>query len=129
MSKVYLAAIGDISFARNLENKIKLYGNDYPFEKVKNELQNIDVLFGNQESVLIPENFPIEKCSGKPLQSKDFALEALRSVNFDILHMASNHVLDCGWRGLLHTYNCIRSIKAQPLAAGYNQEDARSIKI
>jgi len=129
MAKVTLAAVGDISFARKMEKNILDSGPSYPFEDVLSDMKNADVLFGNMESVMIPEDFQLEKSSGVPLQSRDFAAEALKVVKFDVLHMASNHVLDCGWRGLLNTYEKIRESGAQPLGAGHSQEEARALRI
>ncbi len=129
MAKTTLGAVGDISFAMQMQNHLRSQGTQFPFEHVVSELKKADVLFGNQESVMIPDDFPLEKTTGNPLQSRDFVLESLRPLGFDVMHMASNHVLDCGSRGLLHTEKCIRSIGAQPLAAGKNQEAARELRI
>lgn len=129
MSPITLAAVGDISFAGKTENVLKEHGLAFPFTEVASELQSADIRFGNLESALIPEDFPLEKSSGHPLQSRDFAAETLRPLNFDVLHMASNHVLDCGWRGLQHTYDCIRGLGVQPLGAGYKQLDARALRV
>ncbi|MDD4181832.1 MAG: CapA family protein [Victivallaceae bacterium] len=128
-NRITLAAVGDMSFARKTETMLKNNGPVFPFTEIAPKLQSADIRFGNLESVLIPEDFPLEKASGHPLQSCDFATESLRLLDFHVLHMASNHVLDCGWRGLLHTYDCIRGLGAQPLGAGYNQSDARTLRI
>ncbi|MDD5597363.1 MAG: CapA family protein [Victivallaceae bacterium] len=129
MSKITLAAVGDISLARQVEKTINEHDISYMFEKVKPDLNNADILFGNMESVLISENFPLKKTSGNPLYSHASAAEILRPINFDILHCASNHVLDCGWRGLLNTYEHIKAIGSQPLGTGHSQAEARTLKI
>lgn len=129
MTKITLSAVGDISFAGQVEKNIIEHGPAYPFEKVVPELKKADMLFGNMESVMVPKDFPVTETSGRPLQSRDSVLETLRPVGFDIMHAASNHVLDCGWSGLLHTYNCLRSIGVQPLGAGPSQRDARKLRI
>lgn len=128
MTKITLSAVGDISFAGQVEKDIVEHGPTYPFEKVMPELKKADILFGNLESVMVTEDFPLSEASGHPLQSRDSALEALRPVGFDILQAASNHVLDCGWKGLLHTYNCLRSIGVQSLGTGPSQKEARMLR-
>jgi len=128
MSGLTLAAVGDISFARKTEAAIKNHGLAYPFAEIMDELRAGDIRFGNLESVLIPEDFPLERASGRPLQSRDVVADALRLLEFDILHMASHHVLDCGWRGLMHTYGCSRTLGVQPLGAGPNQHEARKLR-
>ncbi|MCF7855653.1 MAG: CapA family protein [Candidatus Pacebacteria bacterium] len=72
MAKITLAAVGDISFAGKPEMAIRNNGVAFPFAEVITELQAADIRFGNQESVLIPEDFPLEKASGHPLQSRNF---------------------------------------------------------
>ena len=129
MGKITLAAVGDISFACQVEKKTIENGLSYPFEKVMPDLQNADILFGNLKSVMIFKDFPLAKSSGKPLQSRDSVKDALRLAGFDILHMASNHVLDCGWKGLLNTYDCIDKIGAQSLGAGHSQKEARTLRV
>ncbi|OQA81616.1 MAG: Capsule biosynthesis protein CapA [Lentisphaerae bacterium ADurb.Bin242] len=129
MSRITLAAVGDISLARQVEKTIKGHDVSHLLEKVKPALDQADVRFGNLESVAVPENFPLEQASGIPLYSYDAALEALRPAGFDILHSASNHVLDCGWRGLLHTYERIQAIGARPLGTGCSQNEARALRI
>lgn len=129
MSSITLAAVGDISFARKTEKAIAEHGIAYPFAEAVPELQSADIRFGNLESVLVPPGFPLEKTSGRPLQSRDFVAASLRPLCFDVLHMASNHVLDCGWRGLLHTRDCIRALGVQPLGAGSDRSDARALRI
>lgn len=129
MKSITFAAAGDISFAGKTETMLKDHGLAFPFAKIAMELQSADIRFGNFESVLILDDFPLEKASGHPLQSRDFVAESLRPLDFHILYTASNHVLDCGWRGLLHTYDFIRGLGAQPLDAGYNQPDARALRI
>lgn len=129
MSKLTLAAVGDISFWGKIEKHILDSGPSYPFENVLGDMKKADILFGNVESVMISDDFPLENCSGVPLQSRDFVAGVLKQMNFDILHMASNHVLDCGWRGLLNTYEKIRESGALPLGAGSSQEEARGLRV
>lgn len=126
--RIILGAVGDISFARQVENMLRQPGASHPFTEAMPCFQDCDILFGNLESVLIPDDFPLEKTSGHPLQSRDFVLDSLRFPGFDVLHIASNHVLDCGWRGLLHTYECVKKIGVQPLGAGPGQAEARALR-
>lgn len=129
MAEITLAAVGDISFARQVESDIAEFGPSFPFEKVAADLAGADILFGNQESVMIPDDFPPGRISGRPLASRDFVLEALERPKFDVLHAASNHALDCGWRGLLHTLDCLERTGALTLGAGTDQSRARQMKV
>ena len=129
MSKITLAAVGDISFAGRVEKTVNEHNKAYLFEEVKSDLSKSDILFGNLESVMIPDDFPLEKSSGSPLQSRDSVAEVLRPIGFDVLHTASNHALDCGWRGLVNTYVRILEIGIQPLGTGHSRREARSLRI
>ena len=129
MVTITLAAVGDISFARTTESAFRKFGGEHLFRDVADDLGKADIRFGNQESVMIPHDFPLTRASGRPLQSSDAVMAALRPLKFDVLNMATNHVLDCGWRGLLHTAECIRAVGAQAIGAGINQADARALRV
>ena len=129
MTKITLAAVGDISFAKLPE---KLYNANVTYDffaDVKEALAKADIRFGNLESVMVPDDFPLEQCCGRPLQSRDKLIHALEEVKFDILQTASNHALDCGWRGLLNTIEKVKSIGVQTLASGKDQTEARSMRV
>lgn len=124
-----LAAVGDISFARSSSEFFHSQGADFLFAGIKDDLALADIRFANFESVLIPKDFPLEKSSGRPLFSYDDVLPAVEPLNFDIMHIASNHILDCGWRGLLHTFDKLQELGIQTLGAGADQETARALRI
>ena len=129
MSKITLAAVGDISFAKTPE---KLFfenpGYDF-FAGAAADLARADIRFGNLESVMIPEGFPLEATCGKPLQSSDKLISALKTANFDILNLATNHTLDCGRIGQLNTLAQVKSIGVQPLASGQDSAEAAAMRI
>ncbi len=83
---ITLAAVGDLSFSRGTESTFFEKGAAYLFEEVCDDLAAADVCFGNLESVLIPDSFPLERASGRPLQSRDAVVEALRPLRLDVLH-------------------------------------------
>lgn len=129
MSRITLAAVGDISFARRPEQLVREHGAAFPFEHVLESLRRADVRFGSLESVMVPTGFPLEKTIETALQSADHVWESLQLAGFDVLNQAANHVLDCGWRGLLHTHQRIHDAGAQPLGAGPNQTEARAMRV
>lgn len=128
-SSLTLAAVGDISFARGTAETCRQRGADFLLGATAADLAAADIRFGNFESVLVPPDFPLEKCSGRPLYSHDDVLAALAPLRFDVLHAASNHVLDCGWRGLLHTCERLNAIGALTLGAGTDQNAARALRV
>ena len=129
VSKITLAAVGDISFAKTPE---KLFfenpGYDF-FAGAAADLAKADIRFGNLESVMIPEGFPLEKTCGKPLYSSDKLISALKTANIDVLNLATNHTLDCGRIGQLNTLAQVKSIGVQPLASGQDSAEAAAMRI
>src|SRR4051794_37914109 len=90
-------------------------GYEWPFAAALPALARADVLFGNLESVLVPESFPEELVNRRGLVGRDDAVRALKHARFDVLSVANNHVLDAGTTGLFHTS---RALGAAGVLAG-----------
>ncbi len=131
MPKLMIGAVGDISFARALNDLIGEKGPSYPFEKVLDLLKKQDVLFGSLESVFIPPNAPKSKLNPyfKALNSFSHTKDSLKFVKFDLLNQATNHALDFGSKGLLYTYDCIKKAGALPIGVGKHKNSAYSMKV
>ena len=129
MSKVTLAAVGDISFKGLPEQLFIEKGKSDFLAGIRDEMEKADIRFGNLESVMVPADFPLEHTFGYPLECRDELAEALRCVPFDILQTASNHALDCGWRGLLNTLKTVEALGIRTLGSGRTQEEARALRI
>jgi len=95
MTKLTLAAVGDISFR-----------GDALVERVKSE-----------------------QIRAKAMRSPDCVAASLQAAGFDVLNMAANHVLDCGSRGLEHTYRRIEAMGSQPVGAGPTADRARAMRV
>ncbi|MFW6155650.1 MAG: CapA family protein [Planctomycetota bacterium] len=129
MGRVTLAAVGDISFCRGpMVERIAGGEVGFPFEHVFESLKAADVRFGNQESVLTPADFPADKLPRRALQSPDVVADSLAVAGFDVMHVASNHALDCGSRGLASTCARLREIGVQPLGADPDPAEARAMR-
>ena len=115
---ILLAAVGDISFKGEPGDATLERGVAYPFAELAPVLADADVRFGNMESVLVPQDFPQDKLDPRALCSSDAVAPALREAGFDVLNMASNHVLDCGTVGLDHTRKTIGELGVIPFGAG-----------
>lgn len=93
MNEIKVLAVGDI-YLQTRDNK-------HPFEKVKAIFKYKDILFGNLETVLSNHGKEIEKavllnCSPQKVKS-------LKDVDFDILNVANNHIMDLGPEGFIET--------------------------
>ncbi len=128
MAKIKLKAVGDISFS-NLDGIYKGKPAEFPFEHVLPSLTDSDILFGNMESVMRPEDFPMDNYDKGALDSPDFVYEFLKPAGFDIMNHATNHVLDCGSCGLLNTRKRIIEVGALPLGTGRDAEQAHQMQV
>lgn len=125
MGKVLLGACGDISFKTRLEKHVKEKGIGFAFEEVRQSMKKADILFGNSESLFLPDSH--EPREG--LICSDSVAPCLKDGGFHILNLANNHLLDCGSFGLLHTYNTISDLGIEILGAGRNEEEATGLKV
>ncbi len=125
-----LKAVGDISFARRLEGFVREHGAGYPWERVRPVLEGADILFGNLESVMVPPDFPADQANPhfQVLASDDSMVSSLQTGDFNVINLAANHILDCGWRGLLHTQNKIEEAGMMTLGVGENHEASTALK-
>jgi poly-gamma-glutamate capsule biosynthesis protein CapA/YwtB (metallophosphatase superfamily) len=121
-----ITAVGDIMLSRKVARFIK-EENDayYPFKKVSPWLESGDITFGNLES-------PFGR-GGKPIPGKGIWFKAepeyasvLKTVGFDVLSVANNHILDFDSEVLLENLEVIDSLGLHSIGAGRNIEEARS---
>jgi len=131
MVTITLSAVGDICFARELNNLILKKGVEYPFEKVKSILDKQDILFGSLESIFLPPDYPKKKLSGnyQALYSSDKAKEVLKNIKFDVVNLATNHALDLGSKGLSYTIDAVKQASSIPIGVGKNKKETNSTKI
>lgn len=98
MNTIKLIAVGDIF--------LKTRNNKAPFSKVKETLKDKDILFGNLETVLSTEGREKEKAV--PLHISPEKVKYLKEVDFDILNLANNHIMDLGIEGFNKTLEILR---------------------
>ena len=97
-NRVYIRAVGDICPGDcsiegfGVLSLTKKYGCEVPFSNLGNIFEDTDILIGNLEGVLshrcLSENL---RLGGLPGMAK-----TLRSVGFDVISLANNHVFDHG---------------------------------
>ncbi|HPS28988.1 MAG TPA: CapA family protein [bacterium] len=94
-----LLAGGDLVCASYVENAIKKYGIEYPFAKVKEQIEKADIAFANLECVISDKgDFRSKKINyGASLISLDSILYS----GIDVFSIANNHVYDMDKTGLL----------------------------
>jgi len=118
--EIIVKAVGDIALFKTIIDS----GED-PFEHVKNELNNSDILIGNLE-------FPFTKIRKKHFvhSYEGYAVNPeyhyfLDSVHFDVLTIANNHIMDWGYEGIETTQNILRRKGILFTGAGKNLKEAK----
>lgn len=121
--EVSLIAVGDISYSRGVERKIKKERDiNYPFLKIQDYLKNEDLIFGNFET-------PITQGTEIPdfemvFRSNPGTEQALKEANFSILSLANNHTPNFGEKGLNDTFNYLDNVGIKYVGAGRNDQEA-----
>ena len=121
--EVSLIAVGDISYSRGVERKIKKERDiNYPFLKIQDYLKNEDLIFGNLET-------PITQGTEIPdfemiFRSNPGTEQALKKANFSILSLANNHTPNFGEKGLNDTFNYLDNVGIKYVGAGRNDQEA-----
>ena len=104
-------AVGDIF--------LKTRNNKYPFERVQKLFENKDILFGNLETVLSTEGKEKEKAF--PLYISPEEVKYLKEVDFDVLNLANNHIMDLGIEGFNETLDVLTKNNLQFIGVSNNK--------
>jgi len=125
---VSILFLGDVMLSRGVANQIDKNNDLYfPFRYIKEELLNNDFVFANLESPII-EGRKIN--AGEMFFRTDEKLiPVLKEMNFSIVSLANNHMLDMGQKGLLNTFKVLTENNIQYIGAGENYEKAHGPKI
>ncbi len=127
--QVIFGAVGDINLGRPGDQWLQKYGDDWPFEKMRDVLQEADLLFGNMESVILPPAYPEQQIDPRGLVSRYESSGALKKAGFDIVNLAQNHILDAGSCGMFHTRQVIEQAGVATAGVGATQEEARQLRV
>lgn len=115
-SLIELVAVGDVMLARGVNEKIKEFGPNHPFEEVQQVMSKADIAFCNLESAISPS------ASGK-FEDCNFCIkpgdaEGLSFAGFDVVSLANNHMFDCEKKGILTTMEFLNNQKIKFAGAG-----------
>ncbi|MFD1068027.1 CapA family protein [Oceanobacillus locisalsi] len=128
-SEFTAAFVGDIMFGRHVQDVTEKYGATYPFEKVKPFFDNADYVSGNLENPILlqdEDNYePIDKMIR--LHADADAAHALSEMNFTMLNLANNHMMDYGAEGLNETISELNNAGLDHVGAGENVEEATAV--
>ena len=128
--KVTFGAVGDIAYLKGVNVAAKAHGLNWPFERIKAQLERADVLFGNMETVVIPPDYPRAEIDPRGLIAPfggEAVAQALRRAGFDFLNLAANHVLDAGVVGMDYTRQVLEAAGLATAGVGHTQAEARQL--
>jgi len=125
---VNLILVGDMMLSRSVGKKMEAM-NDYtfPFLKIANVLQPMDLVFGNLEGPI--SSGGKNQGSIYSFRASPRVVEGLRLANFSILSMANNHTWDYGKAALLDTINILKENNILSVGAGKNSVEANEMVV
>ena len=127
---ITLMAVGDIMFDRGVLYMLQKYGQgdfNFPFVKIKEHLSQANLLFGNLEGPI--SNRGVKVGSIYSFRFSPTSSMALRQAGFDVLSLANNHMLDYQAIALQDTMANLQQAGIDYVGAGFNEQEAFSLKI
>ncbi|MFD0678100.1 MULTISPECIES: CapA family protein [unclassified Paenibacillus] len=121
-SNVKLTFVGDVMFASKVEDLLKKYGWDYPYQYVKPYLDKADITVANLETPISTRGTPQFK--EYVYRSSPEALPAFKAAGFDLVNTSNNHILDYGQDALLDTMDELDKVGIKRVGIGRNSEEA-----
>ncbi len=122
--EVSLIAVGDVMIGGHVKEFTDKFGFDYPFDAVKDILNEADIAFCNLEG-------PIAK-KGVKEEGKEFtfktdpkAAEGLANAGFDVVSLANNHIMDFGADALFETIEHLQKNNIQGIGSGKDLSASR----
>lgn len=103
---VTISAVGDISLAREVVDRMEANGADYPYALITPLLTG-DIVIGNLEGALTEGGEPWPK--GYNFRTPPRFVSGLADAGFDYVSLANNHAMDYGLGGLNDTEEALRA--------------------
>ncbi|MBE6685797.1 MAG: CapA family protein [Ruminococcaceae bacterium] len=129
-SRVSFLAVGDnIMYHCAFTDAQKRANQDYPeynfmpiYEEVSDEIAKADISYINQETVMAGKEYGYSDypCFNTPQHLGDQLIE----IGFDVVNVATNHMLDMGSSGLEDTIDYWNSKEEITMIGGYENEEA-----
>ncbi len=121
-----LLAVGDVMLGRYIAKVMKANGSDYPFQRIAPVLKSADIVLGNLEGIIAPDDAAISY-PDKPYSfhgPKD-AAPALAKAGFTVLDLANNHAMDYGPEAFGKTMTLLQKEGIATFGGGKDIADAR----
>lgn len=116
--------VGDIMFGSELGQLMDREGSTAPFADVMPILKNADITFGTFEGVISTRGEPA-KDKKVVFRSKPSSARGLANSGFDVVSIATPHILDYGDEGFIDTLEYLSWYGVKYVGAGMNLQEAR----
>jgi len=115
---------GDIMLSRTVEERMEVYGSQYPFEGLDGVLRGADLTMGNLEAPFSVQGEPLNKRF--VFRVDPGHASGLSWAGFDVVNLANNHLLDFGQEGLDQTLVSLGEMGIAYVGAGRSYQEAHS---
>lgn len=118
-----LLALGDIGISGAFAHRADEVGSSYPlFGNIPSALHKADCVMANLETPLIDAWTNDKMFAGSSKWACD-----LKKAGIDVLHLASNHMLDHGVEGFSQTIESVKNAGLTIIGAGQTDEEATNL--
>lgn len=121
-ASITIAAVGDISLAREVVPRMEANGADYPYALVRDLLASADITIANLEGALTERGDPWPK--GYNFRTPPRFASGLRDAGIDLVSLANNHAMDYGAIGLEDTLDALDGAGVVRAGAGRSALEA-----
>lgn len=119
--------VGDVMFARHVEEAARVHGHDWLFSHVA-PLLDADYVSGNLEQVVSDRLGELPRADKLiHLGSDARGLQAMADAGFTTVTLANNHMMDFGIPGLRDTLEAVDEVGLERVGAGLTLEEAVEI--
>ncbi|MFH0712297.1 MAG: CapA family protein [Candidatus Jorgensenbacteria bacterium] len=128
--EISLIFVGDIILDRAVKSKVEKIGNgdfSYPFLKIADVLQGVDIAAGNLEGPISDKGENVGSIYSFRMPPE--ALRGLTFAGFDVLFLANNHIGDWGAEALADTVSNLENAGIAAVGAGRTSAEAYAPEI
>jgi poly-gamma-glutamate synthesis protein (capsule biosynthesis protein) len=131
---VSLVAVGDIMLGdhpicigHGVGSSLKRKEPGTLFSNVSDILGKADITFGNLECALSDMNIESKSLSSVRLRGSEKSIHELKSVNFNVVSIANNHILEHGDVALDRTKELLKQHKINAIGVADTKEQSRQV--
>lgn len=122
--EISVVVVGDMMFGPDVSKIVDREGSTVPFADTIEYLKNADVTFGLLEGGIGTSGEAVENLEHS-FRSKPSAARGLANAGFDIVSIATPHIMDYGEPGFLDTMEYLSWYGLKYVGGGKNVEEAR----